>query len=303
MSGEKTMSTATGVLSLQSLSPGADIESYVQTISAFPILSPEEEKALAERFYHHNDLEAARQLVLCHLRFVVHLARTYQGYGLPQADLIQEGNVGLMKAVKRFNPEVGVRLVSFAVHWIKAEMHEYILRNWRIVKVATTKAQRKLFFNLRGAKKRLSWLNPAETKAVADDLGVPAAEVSRMESRLAAADVAFDGVDAEDDSSAPAQYLSSSSANPADAVAEEDWRNLSQAKLAGAIAKLDERSREIIAARWLSDDKTTLTNLADRYGVSAERVRQLEKNALKKLRTSFGADDGFDGPQVIRQAA
>ena len=303
MSGEKTMSTATGVLSLQSLSPGADIESYVQTISAFPILSPEEEKALAERFYRHNDLEAARQLVLCHLRFVVHLARTYQGYGLPQADLIQEGNVGLMKAVKRFNPEVGVRLVSFAVHWIKAEMHEYILRNWRIVKVATTKAQRKLFFNLRGAKKRLSWLNPAETKAVADDLGVSAAEVSRMESRLAAADVAFDGVDAEDDSSAPAQYLSSSSADPADAVAEEDWRNLSQAKLAGAIAKLDERSREIIAARWLSDDKTTLTNLADRYGVSAERVRQLEKNALKKLRTSFGADDGFDGPQVIRQAA
>ena len=297
------MSTATGVLSLQSLSPGADIESYVQTISAFPILSPEEEKALAERFYRHNDLEAARQLVLCHLRFVVHLARTYQGYGLPQADLIQEGNVGLMKAVKRFNPEVGVRLVSFAVHWIKAEMHEYILRNWRIVKVATTKAQRKLFFNLRGAKKRLSWLNPAETKAVADDLGVSAAEVSRMESRLAAADVAFDGVDAEDDSSAPAQYLSSSSADPADAVAEEDWRNLSQAKLAGAIAKLDERSREIIAARWLSDDKTTLTNLADRYGVSAERVRQLEKNALKKLRTSFGADDGFDGPQVIRQAA
>ena len=297
------MSTATGVLSLQSLSPGADIESYVQTISAFPILSPEEEKALAERFYHHNDLEAARQLVLCHLRFVVHLARTYQGYGLPQADLIQEGNVGLMKAVKRFNPEVGVRLVSFAVHWIKAEMHEYILRNWRIVKVATTKAQRKLFFNLRGAKKRLSWLNPAETKAVADDLGVSAAEVSRMESRLAAADVAFDGVDAEDDSSAPAQYLSSSSADPADAVAEEDWRNLSQAKLTGAIAKLDERSREIIAARWLSDDKTTLTNLADRYGVSAERVRQLEKNALKKLRTSFGADDGFDGPQVIRQAA
>ena len=303
MSGENTMSTATGVLSLQSLSPGADIESYVQTISAFPILSPEEEKALAERFYHHNDLEAARQLVLCHLRFVVHLARTYQGYGLPQADLIQEGNVGLMKAVKRFNPEVGVRLVSFAVHWIKAEMHEYILRNWRIVKVATTKAQRKLFFNLRGAKKRLSWLNPAETKAVADDLGVSAAEVSRMESRLAAADVAFDGVDAEDDSSVPAQYLSSSSADPADAVAEEDWRNLSQAKLAGAIAKLDERSREIIAARWLSDDKTTLTNLADRYGVSAERVRQLEKNALKKLRTSFGADDGFDGPQVIRQAA
>ena len=303
MSGENTMSTATGVLSLQSLSPGADIESYVQTISAFPILSPEEEKALAERFYRQNDLEAARQLVLCHLRFVVHLARTYQGYGLPQADLIQEGNVGLMKAVKRFNPEVGVRLVSFAVHWIKAEMHEYILRNWRIVKVATTKAQRKLFFNLRGAKKRLSWLNPAETKAVADDLGVSEAEVSRMESRLAAADVAFDGVDADDDGNAPAQYLPSSSVNPADAVAEADWRELSRAKLAGAIAKLDERSREIIAARWLSDDKATLTNLAARYGVSAERIRQLEKNALKKLRANFAADEGFDGPQVLHQAA
>ena len=303
MSGENTMSTATGVLSLRSLSPGADIESYVQTISAFPILSPEEEKALAERFYRDNDLEAARQLVLCHLRFVVHLARTYQGYGLPQADLIQEGNVGLMKAVKRFNPEVGVRLVSFAVHWIKAEMHEYILRNWRIVKVATTKAQRKLFFNLRGAKKRLSWLNSAETKAVAADLGVSEAEVSRMESRLAAADVAFDGADSEDDVNAPAHYLPSSSANPADAVAEADWRDLSRAKLVSAIAKLDERSREIIEARWLSDDKATLTNLAARYGVSAERIRQLEKNALKKLRANFAADDGFDGPQVIRQAA
>ena len=303
MSGENTMSTSTSVLSLQSLSPGADIDSYVQTISAFPILSPEEEKALAERFYRHGDLEAARRLVLCHLRFVVHLARTYQGYGLPQADLIQEGNVGLMKAVKRFNPEVGVRLVSFAVHWIKAEMHEYILRNWRIVKVATTKAQRKLFFNLRGAKKRLSWLNPAETKAVADDLGVSAAEVSRMESRLAAADVAFDGVGGEDDANAPAQYLRASNADPADAVAAEDWRSTAQARLGEALAKLDERSREIIAARWLRDDKATLTNLAERYGVSAERIRQLEKNALKKLRANFSADDGFDGPQVFHQAA
>ena len=292
MSERETMST--NVLSLQSLSPGADLDSYVQTISAFPILSPEEEKALAERFYYDNDLEAARQLVLCHLRFVVHLARTYQGYGLPQADLIQEGNVGLMKAVKRFNPEVGVRLVSFAVHWIKAEMHEYILRNWRIVKVATTKAQRKLFFNLRSAKKRLAWLNPAETKAVADELGVPEAEVSRMESRLAGVDVAFDGVDSDDDASAPAHYLPASSADPADLVANEDWLDISRARLGQAIANLDERSRDIIRARWLDEDKTTLMDLAERYGVSAERIRQLEKNALKKLKAAVAIDETAD---------
>ncbi|MYK27740.1 MAG: RNA polymerase sigma factor RpoH, partial [Gammaproteobacteria bacterium] len=285
---------STNVLSLQSLSPGADLDGYVQTISAFPILSPEEEKALAERFYYDNDLEAARQLVLCHLRFVVHLARTYQGYGLPQADLIQEGNVGLMKAVKRFNPEVGVRLVSFAVHWIKAEMHEYILRNWRIVKVATTKAQRKLFFNLRSAKKRLAWLNPAETKAVADELGVPEAEVSRMESRLAGVDVAFDGVDSDDDASAPAHYLPASSADPADLVANEDWLDISRARLGQAIANLDERSRDIIRARWLDEDKTTLMDLAERYGVSAERIRQLEKNALKKLKAAVAIDEAAD---------
>ncbi len=289
MSERETMST--NVLSLQSLSPGADLDSYVQTISVFPILSPEEEKALAERFYYDKDLEAARQLVLCHLRFVVHLARTYQGYGLSQADLIQEGNVGLMKAVKRFNPEVGVRLVSFAVHWIKAEMHEYILRNWRIVKVATTKAQRKLFFNLRSAKKRLAWLNRAETKAVADELGVPEAEVSRMESRLAAADVAFDGVDSDDDASAPAHYLPASTADPADLVASEDWLDVSRARLGTAIASLDERSRDIIRARWLDEDKTTLMVLAERYGVSAERIRQLEKNALKKLKAAVAIDE------------
>ena len=298
MSERETMST--NVLSLQSLSPGADLDSYVQTISAFPILSPEEEKALAERFYYDNDLEAARQLVLCHLRFVVHLARTYQGYGLPQADLIQEGNVGLMKAVKRFNPEVGVRLVSFAVHWIKAEMHEYILRNWRIVKVATTKAQRKLFFNLRSAKKRLAWLNPAETKAVADELGVPEAEVSRMESRLAGVDVAFDGVDSDDDASAPAHYLPGSSGDPADLVASEDWLDISRARLGQAIANLDERSREIIRARWLDEDKTTLMDLAERYGVSAERIRQLEKNALKKLKAAVAIDEV---PDLSEQAA
>ncbi len=292
MSERETMST--NVISLQTLSPGADLDSYVQTISAFPILSPEEERALAERFYHDNDLEAARQLVLCHLRFVVHLARSYKGYGLPQADLIQEGNVGLMKAVKRFNPQVGVRLVSFAVHWIKAEMHEYILRNWRIVKVATTKAQRKLFFNLRSAKKRLAWLNAAETKAVADELGVPEAEVSRMESRLAGVDVAFDGVDSDDDASAPAHYLPASSANPADLVASEDWLDVSRARLGQAIANLDERSRDIIRARWLDEDKTTLMDLAERYGVSAERIRQLEKNALKKLKAAVAIDEAPD---------
>ena len=301
MADNKSMSTS--VLSLQSLSPGADIESYVQTVSAFPILAPEEEKALADRFYRHNDLEAARQLVLCHLRFVVHLARTYQGYGLPHADLIQEGNVGLMKAVKRFNPEVGVRLVSFAVHWIRAEMHEYILRNWRIVKVATTKAQRKLFFNLRSAKKRLSWLNPAEAKAVAEDLGVPTEEVIRMESRLAASDVAFDGVDADDGACAPAHYLPANTADPAAVVEAEDWHDISRAKLMKAIACLDDRSREIIAARWLGEDaKTTLMDLAQRYGVSAERIRQLEKNALKKLRASVVGEGAKPSGRQARRA-
>ena len=282
---------STNLLSMSSLSPGRDLASYVQTVSAFPILSIEEEKALAERFYHENDLDAARELVLCHLRFVVHLARTYQGYGLSQADLIQEGNVGLMKAVKRFNPEVGVRLVSFAVHWIKAEMHEFILRNWRIVKVATTKAQRKLFFNLRGAKKRLAWLTKEEAESVAGELGVPVEEVTRMESRLAGSDVAFDGYDTDDgESGAPAHYLPGeglTGADPAELVAAEDWSEASGARLHEAIADLDDRSREIIAARWLREDKSTLSELASRYGVSAERIRQLERNAMRKIRANF----------------
>ena len=282
---------STNLLSMSSLSPGRDLASYVQTVSAFPILSAEEEKALAERFYYEKDLDAARELVLCHLRFVVHLARTYQGYGLPQADLIQEGNVGLMKAVKRFNPEVGVRLVSFAVHWIKAEMHEFILRNWRIVKVATTKAQRKLFFNLRGAKKRLAWLTREETESVANDLGVAPEEVTRMEGRLAAMDLAFDGYDTgEDEGNAPAHYLpvqGLTGADPADVVAADDWAEASGELLHTAITELDERSREIIAARWLREEKSTLAELAERYGVSAERIRQLERNAMKKLKASF----------------
>ena len=282
---------STNLLSMGSLSPGRDLAGYVQTVSAFPILSADEEKALAERFYYENDLDAARELVLCHLRFVVHLARTYQGYGLPQADLIQEGNVGLMKAVKRFNPEVGVRLVSFAVHWIKAEMHEFILRNWRIVKVATTKAQRKLFFNLRGAKKRLAWLTQEETESVASELGVSPEEVTRMEGRLAAMDLAFDGYDAGDDeSNAPANYLPMeglTGTDPAELVAADDWAEASEELLHAAVAKLDGRSREIIAARWLREEKSTLAELAAQYGVSAERIRQLERNALKKLKASF----------------
>ncbi len=285
--------SATGVArSLENLSPGRDLDAYIQTVSAFPVLTPEEERSLAERFYQNGDLEAARELVLRHLRFVVHMAHGYRGYGLAEADLIQEGNVGLMKAVKRFNPEVGVRLVSFAVHWIRAEMHEFILRNWRIVKVATTKAQRKLFFNLRGSKKKLGWLNAAETRAIADDLGVEPAVVTQMESRLSAHDLAFDGHAGDDDEDgpvAPMHYLEDAS-NPADLLAEEDASNAAAAGLRNAMQQLDERSRDIMSARWLSDGKETLQSLADRYGVSAERIRQLEKNAMKKIRKLMDAE-------------
>ncbi len=282
---------STEVMSLAALSPGKDLDAYVQTVGAIPVLTAEEEKALAERFYHAQDLEAARQLVLSHLRFVVHIARGYQGYGLPQADLIQEGNVGLMKAVKRFNPEVGVRLVSFAVHWIKAEIHEFILRNWRIVKVATTKAQRKLFFNLRGAKKQLGWLSHEETRAVARDLGVPEAEVTRMEGRLAAMDMAFDGADADDEDApmAPSAFLAQAHADPADLVSDEDEFETSTNRLEKALAALDDRSRDIVARRWLVDEKATLQELADEYGVSAERIRQIEKGAMKKLKAAIAA--------------
>jgi len=280
----------TSLLPLSSLSPGRDLDAYLQTLSNFPVLSAEEEKVLAERFYYDNDLDAARELVLCHLRFVAHLARSYKGYGLPQGDLIQEGNVGLMKAVKRFNPEVGVRLVSFAVHWIKAEMHEFILRNWRIVKVATTKAQRKLFFNLRSSKKRLAWLTGEETKAMADQLGVSEQEVTRMEGRLAASDMAFDGYATDDEQPvAPAHFLEREGTNPADLVAEEDWREDVSGKLAVALGQLDERSKEIIQRRWLVDDKSTLHTLAEEFDVSAERIRQIEKNAMKKLKAAISA--------------
>ena len=277
---------STHVLSPASLSPGRDLETYIQTVNAFPVLTPDQERTLTKRFYDHDDLDAARELVLSHLRFVVHLARGYSGYGLPQADLIQEGNVGLMKAVKRFDPQVGVRLISFAVHWIKAEMHEFILRNWRIVKVATTKAQRKLFFNLRGNKKKLGWLNEAETRAIARDLGVAPAEVTRMEGRLASRDVAFDGSvdDDEDAPMAPVYYLEDTAANPANIVADEDAASVAGAQLAAALETLDARSRHILESRWLRDDKKTLMELAEHYGVSAERIRQLERNAMKKLK-------------------
>ena len=280
---------STDVIKLSSLAPGQDLDSYLQTISGFPILEAEEEKALAERFFYGGDLEAARSLVVAHLRFVVHLARSYRGYGMNESDLIQEGNVGLMKAVKRFDPNVGVRLISFAVHWIKAEIHEYILKNFRIVKVATTKAQRKLFFNLRSAKKNLNWLTNDETQAIAKDLGVSVAEVTRMESRLTASDAAYDGYESDDDYSviSPSQYLSSDTEDPADFVQRIDEETDNKYKLAEALTRLDDRSREILRKRWLSDDKVTLHELASFYGVSAERVRQIEKNAMAKIRKTM----------------
>ena len=272
--------------------PGANLPAYVQAVSSIPVLSPEHERELAEDLYYNENLDAARELVMSHLRFVVHIARSYSGYGLQEADLIQEGNVGLMKAVKRFNPEKGVRLVSFAVHWIKAEMHEYILRNWRIVKVATTKAQRKLFFNLRSQKKSLSWLSADEAQAVAQDLGVDVKEVHRMEGRLTSRDVAFDlSSDSDDDDAwqSPQYYLEDHSADPARTVEEGDWQQNSEARLHNALADLDERSRDILAQRWLAEEKATLHQLADKYGVSAERIRQLEANAMKKLKVAIAA--------------
>jgi len=272
--------------------PGANLTAYVQAVSAIPLLSVERERELAEDLCYNDNLQAARELVMSHLRFVVHIARSYSGYGLAEADLIQEGNVGLMKAVKRFDPEKGVRLVSFAVHWIKAEMHEFILRNWRIVKVATTKAQRKLFFNLRSAKKSLSWLSAEEAQAVADDLGVDVREVQRMEGRLSSRDVSYDlPRDADDDDAwqSPQYFLEDHSADPAEAVESSDWQQNSEAQLHEALAGLDERSRDILAQRWLAEEKATLHELAARYEVSAERIRQIEQNAMKKLRAAIAA--------------
>ncbi|MDX1733174.1 MAG: RNA polymerase sigma factor RpoH [Halioglobus sp.] len=280
------------LLPVEQLVPGANLAAYVQAVSSIPVLSAERERQLGEDLFYNDNLEAARELVMSHLRFVVHIARSYSGSGLAEADLIQEGNVGLMKAVKRFNPEKGVRLVSFAVHWIKAEMHEFILRNWRIVKVATTKAQRKLFFNLRSAKKSLSWLTREEAQAVADDLGVDVREVQRMEGRLSSRDIGYEQPrDGDDDDAwqAPQYYLEDHSADPAMVVESSDWQEDSEARLHHALSELDERSRDILARRWLSESKATLHELADQYGVSAERIRQLEQNAMKKLRGTLAA--------------
>ncbi|MFT7389393.1 MAG: RNA polymerase sigma-32 factor [Candidatus Endobugula sp.] len=275
------------------LAPGANINAYMQAVNNFAVLTAEEEKDLGERLYYNEDLDAARGLVMSHLRFVVHIAKSYAGYGLSHSDLIQEGNVGLMKAVKRFNPEKGVRLVSFAVHWIKAEMHEFILRNWRIVKVATTKAQRKLFFNLRGKKKRLGWLSHAEATAVAADLNVEVKHVHEMESRLSAYDATFDAGSDDDDESAykaPANYLEDHRYNPAEQAEATDFSDDNHIRLREALSSLDERSQVIINRRWLNDDnKSTLHELAAEFGVSAERIRQLEKNAMKKVKTVMEA--------------
>ncbi|HEX5305875.1 MAG TPA: RNA polymerase sigma factor RpoH [Dyella sp.] len=267
------------------------LDAYISAVHRIPVLSQEEEQALSRRYLESDDLSSAKKLVMSHLRFVVHVARGYSGYGLQLGDLIQEGNIGLMKAVKRFDPDQGVRLVSFAVHWIRAEMHEFILKNWRIVKVATTKAQRKLFFNLRKSKKRLGWMNAEEVRTVAKDLGVPEATVREMESRLSGRDVGFEApADADEDAKpAPAAFLVDHGADPYDSVSDADHSDNQLETLTAALDKLDERSRNIIQRRWLNDDKATLQDLADEYGVSAERIRQVEANAMKKMRGLFAA--------------
>ncbi|MBL1263792.1 RNA polymerase sigma factor RpoH [Candidatus Methylomicrobium oryzae] len=264
-------------------------DAYLNLVRQMPRLTSEQERELAIRFRDHGDLEAARQLVMTNLRFVVHVARGYSGYGLSMPDIIQEGNIGLMKAVKRFDPDIGVRLVSFAVHWIKAEIHEYVIKNWGIVKVATTKAQRKLFFNLRKSKQNLGWLSNDEAKAIADDLDVEVSTVYEMEQRLSNRDVSFDlPVDDEEEQTyvAPTHYLQQHGADPALLLENEEWSGHEQELLSGALSELDERSLDILSSRWLADKKATLHELAERYNVSAERIRQLEQNAMKKLRTA-----------------
>ena len=291
-----TMTTTTYPLVTNNLPvPSAlgSLEAYVNAVHQIPVLSVEDEQALARRFRDEEDLAAARELVHSHLRFVVHVARGYNGYGLPLGDLVQEGNIGLMKAVKRFDPDIGVRLVSFAVHWIRAEMHDFILKNWRIVKVATTKAQRKLFFNLRKSKTRLGWLNAQEVSAVAKDLNVSEREVLEMESRLSGRDIGFDAPSDEDDDHAPpspAAYLVAREEDPAQAYERNDSEDSQLQLLREGMSRLDERSRDIIRRRWLdADSKITLQELADEYGVSAERIRQVEANALKKMKALFAA--------------
>ena len=283
------MSRALATRSWTLPSPVGSLDAYIGTVHRIPMLSVEDEQELAREFREQGNLEAAKALVMAHLRFVVHVARGYSGYGLPLGDVVQEGNIGLMKAVKRFDPDQGVRLVSFAVHWIRAEMHEFILKNWRIVKVATTKAQRKLFFNLRKSKKRLGWMNAEEVRTVAKDLGVPEATVREMESRLSGRDIGFEApIDADDDAKpAPAAFLIDDGADPYENVSDADYADNQLESLSDALSHLDERSRKIIQRRWLDDDKATLQDLADEYGVSAERIRQVEANAMKKMRGLF----------------
>ena len=274
--------------------PIGSLDAYFDAIGRIPILSREEETVLATRLRGEDDLDAARQLVLSHLRFVVHIARGYAGYGLPMGDLVQEGNVGLMKAVKRFDPSVGVRLVSFAVHWIRAEIHEYVLRNWRLVKIATTKAQRKLFFNLRKYKRNLGWLSAEETQTVARELGVSASEVTEMERRLSSRDLSYDpapDTDDEEETYSPSAYLPAPNADPAVEVERTEWDDDVSGKVSGALSQLDARSQAILRARWMSETKATLHDLAEQYGVSAERIRQIEVNAIKKLRRLVVAEE------------
>ena len=287
-----TTDSSNQLMPLSLSAPGVNLGAYISTVNQIPILTAEQEKELAERYYYDQDLDAAKLLVMSHLRFVVHIARSYAGYGLPQGDLIQEGNLGLMKAVKRFDPNMGVRLVSFAVHWIKAEIHEYVIRNWRIVKIATTKAQRKLFFNLRSLKKSSKRLTLEEAKSIANDLNVTPEQVLEMEGRLTAYDAAFEAQGDDDDDTphtAPALYLEDNRYDPARLIEEEDYAEQSTSALHEAMDQLDDRSRNILQRRWLDDDKSTLHELAAEYNVSAERIRQLEKNAMEKIKTAMSA--------------
>ena len=289
---KKEKKPGTDLQEMEALTPGGDLQAYINSVHSIGVLTPEEEKKLAEDLYYRNDLDAARKLVLAHLRFVIYIAKSYSGYGLSEADLIQEGNIGLMKAIRKFNPEVGVRLVSFAVHWVKAEIHEYVLKNWKIVKIATTKAQRKLFFNLRRKKRGLEWFTEEEIEQVAKDLGVKPSEVREMEKRLSGSDMSFDPLSESDDdeaSFAPSQYLEDEEANPADIFENQSLNEESTSQLYEAINQLDDRSRDILQDRWLADKKLTLHDLAEKYEISAERVRQIEKNAMKKVKQTIAS--------------
>jgi RNA polymerase sigma-32 factor len=292
--GEHMSDSRNQLMPLSLSAPGVNLGAYISTVNQIPILTAEQEKELAERYFYDQDLEAAKLLVMSHLRFVVHIARSYAGYGLPQGDLIQEGNLGLMKAVKRFDPNMGVRLVSFAVHWIKAEIHEYVIRNWRIVKIATTKAQRKLFFNLRSLKKSSKKLTLEEAKSIANDLNVTPEQVLEMEGRLTAYDAAFEASGDDDDEGstyvAPALYLEDNRYDPARLIEDEDYEEQSTSALHDAMKQLDDRSRNILQRRWLDDEKSTLHELAAEYNVSAERIRQLEKNAMEKIKVAMSSN-------------